>query len=99
MKRIVAALKNKVESLKLDRKISRVYRSIDTAKDNAEDTIDKLKEEMCDLLGELEKTSEVNGIITKISYKIGNIEEQKEIIERLNKVKEFIEEDVEVEKD
>jgi len=99
MKRIVAALKNKVESLKLDRKISRVYRSIDTAKDNAEDTIDKLKEEMCDLLGELEKTSEVNGIITKISDKIGNIEEQKEIIERLNKVKEFIEEDVEVEKD
>lgn len=99
MKRIVAALKNKVESLKLDRKISRVYRSIDTAKDNAEDTIDKLKEEMCDLLGELEKTSEVNGIITKISDKIGNIEEQKEIIERLNKVKEFIEEDVEIEED
>jgi hypothetical protein len=99
MKRIVAALKNKVESLKLDRKISRVYRSIDTAKDNAEDTIDKLKEEMCDLLGELEKTSEVNGIITKISDKIGNIEEQKEIIKRLNKVKEFIEEDVEIEKD
>lgn len=99
MKRIVAALKNKVESLKLDRKISRVYRSIDTAKDNAEDTIDKLKEEMCDLLGKLEKTSEVNGIITKISDKIGNIEEQKEIIERLNKVKEFIEEDVEIEKD
>lgn len=99
MKRIVAALKNKVESLKLDRKISRVYRSIDTAKDNAEDTIDKLKEEMCDLLGELEKASEVNGIITKISDKIGSIEEQKEIIKRLNKVKEFIEEDVEIEKD
>lgn len=99
MKRIIAALTDKVEKLKLDRKVNRVYRSIETAKDNAEDTIDKLNEEASDLLSELATSSEVNGIISKISDKLGAIEEQEEIIKRLNKVKEFIEEDVEIKED
>lgn len=99
MKRIIAALTDKVEKLKLDRKVNRVYRSIETAKDNAEDTIDKLSEEASDLLADLATSSEVNGIITRISDKLGAIEEQKEIIKRLDKVKEFIEEDVEVEEE
>ena len=99
MKRIIAALTNKIEKTKLDRKINRVYRSIDTAKDNAQDTIDKLNEEMSNLLSDLANCSEVYGTINKISDKIGDIEEQEEIIKRLDKVKEFIEEDVEIEKD
>ena len=99
MKRIIAALTDKVEKLKLDRKVNRVYRSIETAKDNAEDTIDKLNEEASDLLADLATSSEVNGIIIKISDKLGAIEEQEEIIKRLDKVKEFIEEDVEVEEE
>ena len=99
MKRIIAALTDKVEKLKLDRKVNRVYRSIETAKDNAEDTIDKLNEEASDLLSELATSSEVNGIISRISDKLGAIEEQEEIIKRLDKVKEFIEEDVEVEEE
>lgn len=97
MKRIIAALTNKVEKLKLDRKVNRVYRAIETAKDNAEDTIDKLNEEASNLLSELAENSEVNYIITRISDKLGAIEEQKEILNRLDKIKEFIEEDVEVE--
>jgi hypothetical protein len=48
MKRIIVALTNKVEKLKLERKVNRVYRAIETAKDNAEDTIDKLNEESSD---------------------------------------------------
>lgn len=99
MKRIIAALTDKVEKLKLDRKVNRVYRSIETAKDNAEDTIDKLNEEASDLLSELATSSEVNRIISKISDKLGAIEEQEEIIKRLDKVKEFIEEDVEIKED
>ena len=99
MKRIIAALTDKVEKLKLDRKVNRVYRAIETAKDNAQDTIDKLNEEASDLLSSLATSSEVNGIITKISDKLGAIEEQEEIIKRLDKVKEFIEEDVEVEEE
>ena len=99
MKRIIAALTDKVEKLKLERKVNRVYRSIETAKDNAEDAIDKLNEEASDLLADLATSSEVNGIITKISDKLGAIEEQEEIIKRLDKVKEFIEEDIEIEEE
>ena len=99
MKRIIAALTNKVEKLKLDRKVNRVERSIDTAKDNAHDAIDRLNEEASELLSQLATCSEVNGIITKLSDKIGAIEEQEEILKRLDKVKAFINEDVSVEED
>ena len=98
MKRIIAALTNKVEKLKLERKVSRVNRAIETAKDNADDTIDKLHEEATNLLSDLAESSEVNSIITKISDKIGAIEEQEQIIKRLDRVKEFIEEDIEIDK-
>ena len=97
MKRIIAALTNKVEKLKLDRKVNRVERSIETAKDNAHDAIDRLNEEASELLSQLATCSEVNGIITKLSDKIGAIEEQEEILKRLDKVKAFINEDVSVE--
>lgn len=99
MKRIIAALTNKVEKLKLDRKVNRVNRSIETAKDNAHDAIDRLNEEAGELLSQLATCSEVNGIITKLSDKIGAIEEQEEILKRLDKVKAFIDEDVSVEED
>ena len=99
MKRIIAALTEKVEKSKLDRKVNRVYRAIETAKDNAKDDIDRLNEEASNLLSDLANCSEVNGIITKISDKLGAIEEQEEIIKRLDKVKEFIEEYVEVEEE
>ncbi len=88
---------NKVEKLKLDRKVNRVNRSIETAKDNAHDAIDRLNEEASELLSQLATCSEVNGIITKLSDKIGAIEEQEEILKRLDKVKAFIDEEVEIE--
>jgi len=97
MKRIIAALTNKVEKLKLDRKVNRVERSIETAKDNAHDAIDRLNEEASELLSQLATCSEVNGIITRLSDKIGAIEEQEEILKRLDKVKAFINEEVDVE--
>ena len=97
MKRIIAALTNKVEKLKLERKVNRVNRSIETAKDNAHDAIDRLKEEASELLSQLATCSEVNGIITRLSDKLGAIEEQEEILKRLDKVKAFIDEDVDVE--
>ena len=99
MKRILAALTDKVEKLKLERKVNRVYRAIATAKDNAEDSIDKLHEEASNLLSDLATCSEVNSIISRISDKLGAIEEQEEIIKRLDKVREFIEEDVEIDED
>ena len=97
MKRIIAALTNKVEKLKLDRKVNRVNRSIETAKDNAHDAIDRLNEEASELLSQLATCSEVNGIITKLSDKIGAIEEKKKKKKSLDKVKAFIDEEVEIE--
>ena len=45
MKRIIAALTDKVEKLKLDRKVNRVYRSIETVSKDVKDihtTTDKI---------------------------------------------------------
>lgn len=97
MKRIIAALTGKVENMKMERKVARVNRSIETASDNAQDAIDRIEEEKADLLAQLAESTEVNDIITKIADKIGEAEEQEAIIARLNKVKKYINEDVEVE--
>lgn len=97
MKRILAALKGKVEKAKLERKVSRAIRSIETAKDNAQDAIDRIEEEKMNLLAEMDDAPEVNKIINRLSDKIGEEEEQREAISRLEKVRSFIEEEVEVE--
>ena len=99
MKRILAALKGKVEKQKLERKMSRAIRAIETAMDNARDAIDKLEEEKMILLASLADATEVNNIISRISDKIGDIEEQEDIIARLEKVRVYIEEEVEIEDD
>jgi hypothetical protein len=44
MKRIIAALSGKVEKLKMDRKVNRVNRAIESATDNAHDAIDRIEE-------------------------------------------------------
>ena len=97
MKRIIAALTGKVENMKMERKVARVNRSIETARDNAQDAIDSIEEEKADLLAQLAESAEVNDIITKIADKIGEAEEQEAIIARLDKVKKYINEDIEVE--
>lgn len=99
MKRIIAALTGKVEKLKLERKVARVNRSIETARDNAQDVIDRLDEEKANLLSQLATTSEVNGFISRIADKIGEQEEQQEIIARLDKVQSYINEEIDVDAD
>lgn len=99
MKRIIAALTGKVEKLKLERKVARVNRSIETARDNAQDVIDRLDEEKANLLSQLATTSEVNGLISRIADKIGEQEEQQEIIARLDKVQSYINEEIDVDAD
>lgn len=99
MKRIIAALTGKVENMKMERKVARVNRSIETATDNARDAIDRIEEEKADLLAKLADATEVNDIITKISDKIGEGEEQEAIIARLEKVKVYINEEIEVDEE
>lgn len=97
MKRIIAALTGKVEKLKMERKLNRVKRSIDAARDNAQDEIDRLEERKASLVERISSDTEANCIINQLSDLIGQQEEQQAIIERLDKVESYLEEDVEVE--
>lgn len=97
MKRIIAALKGKVEKSKMERKVSRINRAIDTAIDNAQEEIDRIEEQKSNLLAALSDSSEVNAIINSISMKIDEQEEQQAIITRLENVRQYIEEEIDVE--
>lgn len=99
MKRIIAAFTGKVEKMKMERKLARVNRAIDSARDNAQDVIDRIEEEKAKLIERLADASEVNPIIEQLSDKIGQAEEQQEIIKRLDKVMEYINEEVDVEEE
>jgi hypothetical protein len=99
MKRIIAALKGKVENMKIERKVTRVERAIDTAIDNAQDNIDRIEEEKMRITRLMADRSEVTDLISKLSDHIGDQEEQEAIIDRLKKVKAYINEEIEVEDD
>ena len=99
MKRIIAALRGKVEKIKLDRKINRVNRAIETGIDNARDAIDRIEEEKALLMESLTEVTEVQDIIIKIADKIECTEEQEAIITRLEKVRDYINEEVELEEE
>ena len=98
MKRIIALLSNKIDSIKINRKINRINRAIDSAIDNAQEKIEQLEDEKFDIIEKFEESSEVVPIINKLSDKIGEIEYQEEIIQRLKKVQEFLDEEVEEDK-
>ena len=97
MKRIIAALTGKVEKLKMERKLNRVKRSIDAARDNAQDEIDRLEECKALLVERFSSDTEANSVINQLSDLIGQQEEQQAIIERLDKVEAYLNEEVEVE--
>ena len=97
MKRIIAALTGKVEKLKMERKLNRVKRSIDAARDNAQDEIDRLEERKASLVERISSDTEANSVINQLSDLIGQQEEQQAIIERLDKVEAYLNEEVEVE--
>lgn len=97
MKRIIAALTGKVEKLKMERKLNRVKRSIDAARDNAQDEIDRIDERKAALVEKMSTDTEANTIINQLSDLIGQQEEQQAIIERLNKVESYLNEEVEIE--
>ena len=97
MKRIIAALTGKVEKLKMERKLNRVKRSIDAARDNAQDEIDRLEERKASLVERISSDTEANSVINQLSDLIGQQEEQQAIIERLDEVEAYLNEEVEVE--
>lgn len=99
MKRIFAIFNDKLDSLKKERKIKRVMRSIEIAADNAEDAKEAIENKMEDLVDNLPETENMDSFVQKVSDLIGEKEEQELIIARLNKIKAYLEEDIKVKAD
>ena len=55
MKRIVAFLQKKIDSVKIERKINRIQRAIDSAIDNAQERIEQLEDEKYDIIEKFEE--------------------------------------------
>ena len=96
MKRILAIFNGKLDSLKKERKIKRIMRSIEIAADNAEDAKETIENKMEDLADSLPETEDLNSFVQKVSDLIGEKEEQELIIARLKKIKAYLEEDIKV---
>lgn len=96
MKRILAFFENKVESIKKDRQIKRCYRALDIVKDNALDKIDALELEKSKLMEKFPEITDYDYILQQLADLIGQQEEQQAIIERAEKVKAYLDEDIKV---
>ena len=96
MQRILAALQGLVEKNKKDRKVNRVNRAIAAARDNANDEIERLEDRKSSVIDKLSGDTDVNSIITQLSDIIGQQEDQQAIIDRLNKVESYLNEEVEI---
>ena len=96
MQRILAALQGLVEKNKKDRKVNRVNRAIAAARDNANDEIERLEDRKASVIEKLSGDTDVNSVITQLSDIIGQQEDQQAIIDRLDKVESYLNEDVEV---
>ena len=97
MKRIIAALSGKVEKVKMERKVNRINRAIETATDNAKDAIDRIEEQKANLVEKISMLEDTNAVICELSNLIGDQEEQEATIERLEKVKAYLNDEIEVE--
>lgn len=94
MKRIIAALKGKLEAVQLERKQKRFERGIDTAVDNAYDALDRIEEEKARIASTIATANDIPSVINRLSQKFDEQEEQEAIIERLKKIKAYMNEDV-----
>lgn len=96
LKRIIAAFNGKLESLKIDRNIKRISRSIDIAKDNALDTIEELDCKKADLVESLPTVTDFNKFLQDLSDLIEEQEEQTALIKRLEDIDKYLNEEITV---
>lgn len=96
MQRILAALQGIVEKNKKDRKVKRVNRAIADARDNANDEIERLEDCKAFVIEKLSGDADVDSIITQLSDIIRLQEGQQIIIDSLNKIESYLNEEVEV---
>lgn len=94
MKRLIAYLSNKTESLKVSNREKRINLALSSAKINFEEQKDTAQVKLEELTEELATTNDVNSIIKQISEQMDIMEEAQLGIERLKKIKEYFEEDI-----
>ena len=97
MKRIEAAVNGSIKSDVNGRRIKRVFRSIEIAKDNALDAIEQLNNKRETLITRLKDPVDPCCFIQQLADVMGEIKDQEEIISRLDEIKAYLEEDVNVE--
>ncbi len=98
MKRIIAALTKKVEAIKVERKERRVLRAIEIAKDNAQDKIEEADSKMAQIVEGLPEREDTTSFVSDLAELLDEIELQKATIERLDHLKDYLEEEIKVEK-
>lgn len=99
MKRITAYLKGKIEGIKCISREKRVNAALDAAKINFEEQIADADTKIDKLMNELGTTDDVQLIIQDISECMDDKEDAQRGIKRVEEIRAFINEDVEVEAD
>ena len=95
MKRIIAAIQEKLDETKAERKVKRVFRAIDIAQDNAKDAIDVAKYKKADILDKINDL-EAEDLVNQLSDCIAEEEDAQATIDRLEKIKAYLEEDIKI---
>ena len=95
MKRIIAAVQEKLDENKAERKVKRVLRAIDIAQDNAKDVLDVAKDKKADTLDKINDL-EAEDFVNQLSDCIAEEEDAQAIIDRLKKIKAYLEEDIKI---
>lgn len=99
MKRIVAAFEKKVEAVKAERKMKRIMRCVEIAKDNSLDEIDKLAIKKGELVETLPDVEDYDDFIQELSNLMDAEDEQKAILTRLDEIMAYLDEEIEVVKE
>lgn len=96
MKRVESFLRKKVEEVKVSMKIKKIETALEAALNNAEE--DKIDAELAlqSLMENMAETSDLSNCITRISDAFDKLETADLTIERLEKIRKFLNEDVKV---
>lgn len=97
MKRITAYLKGKIEEIKCASREKRVNSALEAAKINFEEQIADSDTKIDKLMSELGTTDDVQSIIQQLSEYMDDKEEAERGIKRLEEIKAFMNEEVQVE--
>lgn len=94
MKRILAALKGKLEDVKLNNKVKRVEAALNSAEINAESEKIELDGKLTELISDLDKCSDINDFISELSAIMSKQEENNKLLERINAIRTYLNEEI-----